>query len=89
MLAINSRLGEMNAEGEVKKADVRRAENFTSLAIATLELDPTKAEVLINASTVGQLSLVLRSVTDFAENAPAENRGSNQAIRISSPFWTN
>ena len=56
-------------------------------AIATLELDPNQAEVIINATTTGTLSLVLRPTMDVAEAGTEEQRATNQAIRISSPFW--
>jgi len=92
VLAINTRLGETGTTGASTTSDDPdadpRAEVFVNQAIATLELDAAKAEVIIGATAVGQLSLVLRAMTDFAEDAPLEQRGSNQAIKISSPFWT-
>lgn len=87
VLAINARLGDMGKSETKKSSDQPQAEVFQSMAIATLELDPSKAEVLISATTLGHLSLVLRSAVDFAENERIERRGSNQAIRIASPFW--
>jgi pilus assembly protein CpaB len=56
---------------------------FTDATIATLELDPVQAEVVINAAAVGEISLALRSVVDF--NAPTtdvRNNGTNQPIRV-------
>lgn len=88
VLAINSRFGEMGNDEAQKKDDEQSAANFSNIAIATLELDTAEAEVLINATTIGQLSLVLRSAADIANNDKAERNGTNQAIRISSPFWT-
>lgn len=82
VLAINSRLGDLAAtEGAADR------EAFTGSAIATLELDPLQAEVITAASTMGQLSLVLRSSADMAEPLPADRRAANQVIRLTSPFW--
>lgn len=84
VLAINSRLvGAAPAEGAAPEADV-----FTGMAIATLDLDPTEAEVITAAATMGQLSLVLRSSADTEEPLKAFQRPSNQVIRLTSPFWT-
>jgi pilus assembly protein CpaB len=86
VLAIDSRLGDTGGSG----GDAEKApdEVFSGGAIATLELDPTQAEVIINAATLGELSLMLRPLLDFAEAGKPEQRPTNQAIRISSPFWT-
>lgn len=90
VLAINAQLGETgstgNLEGEGEPPE--QIARFTNQAIATLELDTTQAEVIITAANGGRLSLVLRSMTDFAEAEDPSRRGTNQAIRISSPFWT-
>jgi pilus assembly protein CpaB len=67
VLAINKRLGELGKTGEPKDPEDPRAEVFSDSAIATLELDPTQAEVLINADGLGKLSLALRSIIDFAK----------------------
>ena len=82
VLAINARLGEEGAPGEGAESEI-----FTGSAIATLGLDPKQAEVITAASTMGQLSLVLRSSADITEPLPAEQRASNQFIRLTSPFW--
>jgi hypothetical protein len=39
----------------------------------------------------GRLSLVLRPTADVADSFTADDkeRAANEAIRISSPFWTN
>ncbi len=91
VLAINARLGETGTTGapDEPSDDVEnpKAQMFAN-AIATLELDSAQAETIISATAVGRLSLVLRSMSDFGEEAKVEQRGSNQAIRISSPFWT-
>ena len=40
---------------------------FADSALATLELDPAQAELIINAATSGMLSLVLRPTADTGE----------------------
>jgi len=87
VLAINARLGETNADGTQTNTDGANPDVFTDQAIATLELDPTGAEVVINATTQGKLSLVLRSITDTGEASRASLSPTNRAIRLSSPFW--
>ncbi len=88
VLAINSRLGETGTTGAPADPADPRTEIFTNDAIATLELDPARAEVLISAAMLGKLSLVLRSVTDFTTGDKIARSGANQAIRLTSPFWT-
>lgn len=83
VIAINSQLGD---SGTVPGAPSDQA-TFTGSAIATLELDPTEAEVITAASTMGQLTLVLRSAVDAMEPLQEEHRAANQAIRLTSPFW--
>lgn len=87
VLAINTRLGETGSTGAAADPENPRAEIFANDAIATLQLDPGQSEVLVNAATVGRLTLVLRPFVDTAEAATAAERSANQAIRISSPFW--
>lgn len=87
VLAINSRLGEIGATGAPDSPDDQRAEVFTNQAIATLELGATEAEVIIGSAAIGQISLVLRAITDLAERDKIGQLGTNEAIRISSPFW--
>ena len=85
VLAINTRLGEAGATGAAADPSASHAETFAGEAIATLELDPTEAEIVINASRAGKLSLSLRAMTDTAEAAKIDQL--NQAIRNNSPFW--
>lgn len=92
VLAINNRLGEVGETGapdEAADPDNPQAQIFANDAIATLELDPGQAEVIISATGSGRLSLVLRPVVDTVEAAAAEQRTTNQSIRMSSPFWAN
>lgn len=84
ILAIGKRLGEVGASGgqEDPNAASTTPITFDDIAIATLELDPAQAEVLINASTRGQLSLTLRSVADFNDNSPSERPANGQTVRL-------
>jgi pilus assembly protein CpaB len=88
VLAINTRLGETGKTGAPTDPADPHAEIFAGQAIATLELDPTQTEVIINAGAQGKLSLVLRSLTDSAEVDKVALSPANQAIRMTSPFWS-
>lgn len=88
VLAINTRLGETGKTGAPTDPNDPHAEIFAGQAIATLELDPTQSEVIINAGAQGKLSLVLRSLTDSAEIDKVALTPANQAIRMTSPFWS-
>lgn len=87
VLAINTRLGETGQTGAPADPDNPRAEIFADHAIATLELDEEQAEILVNASSLGPLTLALRAMTDFAEPDAIAELNTNQSIRITSPFW--
>jgi len=65
-----------------------RAEVFANTAIATLELNPTQAELVINATLQGKLSLVLRSITDASDAGKSALSAANQQIRMTSTFWS-
>jgi pilus assembly protein CpaB len=84
VLAIGTRLGEMGTSGgQEDPANPRPVPTtFDSSTIATLELTPGQAETLINASTMGQLALTLRSVVDFNKTTVAENVNSTQTVRL-------
>lgn len=84
VLAIGHRLGEMGTTGgqEDPNSPAPTPVVFDSSTIATLELDPGQAETLINASTMGQLSLTLRSVVDFKRGTVADTPNSNQTVRL-------
>nr|WP_295890113.1 Flp pilus assembly protein CpaB [uncultured Devosia sp.] len=84
VLAIGARLGEMGASGgqEDPNAPAPTPVTFDAATIATLELNPAQAETLINASTLGQLTLALRSVVDFNTTTVAETSTSNQTVRL-------
>ena len=83
ILALGTRLGETGATGGPSDPDNPRTEVFSDTTIATLELDPVQAETVINASKIGPLSLVLRSIADFQVTADdAVRRSANQAVRV-------
>ncbi|KRA42254.1 Flp pilus assembly protein CpaB [Devosia sp. Root635] len=84
VLAIGARLGEMGASGgqEDPANPTPTPTTFANSTIATLELDPAQAETLINAATLGQLTLTLRSVVDFDNTTVAESPSSNQTVRL-------
>lgn len=85
VLAINARLGATDAEAATASPEEGMV---TGDALATLELDPAQAELLISASN-GQLSLVLRPTADTKAPGDAARRAVNQNIRLTSPFWLN
>jgi len=88
ILAIGKRIGEVGASGGQSEEDTAAGAapkpiTFDRSTIATLELDPSQAETLINASTRGQLTLTLRSVVDFGNTeSVAERPSSNQTVRV-------
>jgi pilus assembly protein CpaB len=84
VLAINANLGA--PDGSAQTADAS-GKGFSDQAIATLELNDIQSEVIIKASTMGKLSLTLRSTADTPSAQTAEEQAANAAIRISSPFW--
>lgn len=93
VLAINTRLGTGPAADASAETQDPSTQAFADKAIATLELDPAQSEVIINATTLGRLSLVLRPSVETplaasADPAADSERATNAAIRLSSPFWT-
>lgn len=85
VLAINANLGAPDGSAQTTDAS---AKGFSDNAIATLELDDTQSEVIIRASTMGKLSLTLRSNADVPTAQSVGEQAANAAIRISSPFWS-
>jgi len=81
VLAIGVRLGELGQSGGADSEEPE-AKTFQNATIATLEVNPRQSETIINASQIGNLSLVLRSVADFAEVIAAGSAGSNSSIRM-------
>ena len=88
VLAINSRLGQTGTTGTPDPTTDAKTEIFSNTAIATLELNPTQSEIIVNATQAGKLSLVLRSLADSKGATNAAEVAANQAIRMTSPFWT-
>jgi pilus assembly protein CpaB len=89
VLAINSSLGEPGGDEDSEEADEAKSRTFAK-ALATLSLTQRQAEVVISATEAGRLSLVLRPTADVAEIAPEDgSSAANEAIRLSSPFWSN
>ena len=83
VIAINARLGSTpSEEGATTEEGV-----FSSVALATLELDSTQAELIINATSRGSLSLVLRPASDALADEDGSARTVNDTIRLNSPFW--
>jgi len=87
VLAIGTRLGQSGTTGAPADPADPKSQIFTNDSIATLELSPPQAETLINATAVGKISLVLRSVADFAKNSgpgPAvdDTPANNQSVKI-------
>ena len=83
VLAIGQRLGELGATGgqEDPNTPATTPVTFVDATIATLELTPGQAETLVNAATVGELSLTLRSVVDFKKST-ADAPSSSQTVRL-------
>ncbi len=83
VLAIGRRLGEVGKTGRPSDPEDPGADVFQDSTIATLELDPARGELLINASKTGTLSLVLRSIDDFAASTQTvQTEASARAIRV-------
>jgi len=81
VLAIGAQTGEKPAP------EVPAPETFSGNTIATLELDPVQAEIVVGAVGLGQLTLVLRPTAEAGDPDAATQAAINQAIRMSSPFW--
>ncbi|HEY9010722.1 MAG TPA: Flp pilus assembly protein CpaB [Devosia sp.] len=81
VLAIDARLGETGDTGAPPDPENPNAV-FQSKAIATLELDPGQAEVVVNAAQVGTVSLSLRSIADFQGGPEAAAQRTSQNVRL-------
>jgi len=83
VLAIGKRLGEAGTTGATADAEVPAGQGFEGGTIATLELDPGQGETIINAQTIGQLSLALRSIVDFGKTTTTgQSNNRKQPIRV-------
>jgi len=87
VLALNARVGELGSTGNQIDRDEMYAEMTEDEVIATLELDPAEAEIIVGATNIGRFALVLRSMVDFEESRNLARSGVNQSIRLTSPFW--
>ncbi len=83
VLAIGVRLGEVGATAGNPDPEDPQAQVFEEETIATLELSPAQAETIIGAGSDGKLTLVLRSVADFAPSpADGQLQAANRPIRL-------
>jgi pilus assembly protein CpaB len=83
VLAIGTRLGEAGTTGEKADPENPKADVFQDDTIATLELTPAQGELIINAAKIGALSVVLRSIADFASvPGDAVQNETSRAIRM-------
>ena len=89
VLAINAKLGAIGNGDKSASAEAAdpATQVFENQAIATLELNPTQAELIINAGQTGKLTLMLRPIGSKTDAAAAAERATNAAIRLASPFW--
>ena len=85
ILAIGLRLGEVGITGGQESAEDVAAKTFSSDTIATLELTPEQSERIINAEALGDLSLTLRSITDFTPDPitlATEKKSNSTTVRL-------
>jgi len=90
VLAIDARLGETGKTGGTDDQQNEqggeggpKSQVFTGGAIATLELDPIQTETVINATSLGRLSLALRSIVDFTQTTNDDSKlQRNAPIRL-------
>jgi len=85
VLAIGTRLGQINQAAKKEGEDATGADSgtFSGGTVATLELTPSQGELLINAMRLGSLSVVLRSIADFAQTpADAIRNETSRAIKM-------
>jgi pilus assembly protein CpaB len=82
VLALGARLGEAGTTGAPADPDDPKADIFSD-TIAVLELDPVQGETVINATRLGTLSLVLRSIADYAQADTGDGKNNvNRPIRM-------
>lgn len=87
VIALNAELGP-GTTGEAADDLEDASKVFKGMALATLELDPDAAEVLVRAAANGSLTLTLRPPTDNTTADSERHSGANQAIRLTSAFWS-
>lgn len=85
VLAIGTRLGQINQAAKKEGEDTKATDvsTFQGGTIATLELTPAQGEMIINATRLGKLSVVLRSIADFAQSpGDAIQNETSRAIKM-------
>jgi pilus assembly protein CpaB len=85
ILAIGTRLGQINQAAKKEGEDTKATDvsTFQGGTIATLELTPAQGEMIINATRLGKLSVVLRSIADFAQSpGDAIQNETSRAIKM-------
>ena len=87
IIALNTKLGP-SLTGEANEDPTDATKVFEGPVRATLELDPRTSEVLVQAAANGALTLTLRPDQDASAEHADPQHGANQAIRLTSPFWT-
>ncbi len=87
VIAIGDKFGP-ETTGDASEDPETANKGFAGNATAILELDPTDAEVLVKASTGGDLTLTLRPPDKQDAPRQAVRDGANQAIRLTSAFWS-
>jgi len=78
VLAIGARLGEKGTTGD----ETEEGAIFEDDTIATLELTPQQAETVVNAQKIGELSLALRSIIDFADGPANDALGNDSTVQF-------
>ena len=87
VIALNAKLGP-SLTGEVNEDPTDATKVFEGPARATLELGPKASEVLVRSAANGPLTLTLRPQDENGPAAEDPQHGANQAIRLTSRFWT-
>lgn len=83
VMAIGHAIGEVGeTSGNDESEPNPKKQTFSKKTTATLELDPGQAETIINAASVGKLTLVLRSVADFARQAEVANANNHASVKM-------
>jgi len=82
VLAIGARLGEAGTTGAKADPEDPKTAVFAE-TIVVLELDPVQGETVINSTRLGTLSLVLRSIADYAQTTDTDRKNNvNRPIRM-------
>lgn len=82
ILAIGPQLGEIGTTSGDDNAQEPQAKVFETTQVATMELTPPQAEILLNAGSAGRIALVLRSVNDFNKTTTEQAQNRSSAIQV-------